>query len=82
MIGVEAGIGGGAKAVRQIGTRGQYLVDPGLTYDVTARAGFVVAPGALIYGRAGYRWLQTDRTTTPRTLSGRSIRSRNVEDRV
>lgn len=65
VIGAEAGIGGGGKAVRQTGTRGQYLMDPGLTYDLTARAGVVGAPGALLYGRVGYRWLQIDRTTTP-----------------
>lgn len=73
VIGAEGGIGGGGKAVRQTSTRGQYLVDPGLTYDLTARAGVVVAPGALIYGRLGYRWLQTDRTTTP-TAGPRLVR--------
>lgn len=67
VLGAEAGIGGGSKSVRQAGTRGQYLVDPGLTYDLTARAGVIVTPGVLLYGRAGYRWLQTDRTTTPTT---------------
>lgn len=65
VIGAEAGLGGGGKSVRQTSVRGQYLVDPGLTYDLTARAGIVVAPGLLVYGRGGYRWLQTDRITTP-----------------
>lgn len=73
VLGAEAGMGGGGKAVRQTATRGQYLVDPGLTYDLTARAGVVVAPGTLLYGRAGYRWLQTDRTTTP-TAGPRLVR--------
>lgn len=73
VIGAEAGVGGGGKAVRQTGTRGQYLVDPGLTYDLTARAGVVVTPGALLYGRLGYRWLQTDRITTP-TAGPRLVR--------
>lgn len=63
VIGGEAGIAGGGKTVRQNGTRGQYLVDPGLSYDVSARAGVVVTPGVMLYARGGYRWLQTDRTT-------------------
>lgn len=63
VIGGEAGIAGGDRTAIQNGTRGQYLVNPGLSYDLSARAGVVVAPGVLVYGRAGHRWLQTDRTT-------------------
>lgn len=62
VIGGEAGIAGGDRTVTQTGTRGQYLVNPGLSYDLSARAGVVVAPALLVYGRVGHRWLQTDRT--------------------
>jgi outer membrane immunogenic protein len=63
VVGAEAGIGGGGKAVTQTGARGRYTVDPGLTYDISARAGIVPAPGLLLYGRIGYRWLRTDQKT-------------------
>lgn len=49
VLGAEAGIGGGGRTVRQTGTRGTYSVNPGLTYDVSARAGFVATPGLLLY---------------------------------
>ena len=73
VLGAEGATGGGGKAVRQTGTRGQFLVDPGLTYDLTARVGTTVTPDLLIYGRAGYRWLQADRTTIP-TAGPRLVR--------
>ncbi|QTD57469.1 outer membrane protein [Parasphingorhabdus cellanae] len=38
---------------------GEYRLDPGLTYDATARIGFLPSPNFLVYGRGGYRWLQT-----------------------
>ncbi|WP_295528589.1 outer membrane beta-barrel protein [Novosphingobium sp. Chol11] len=63
VVGAEAGIGGGGRAVTQTGPAGRYTVDPGLTYDISARAGIVAAPGLLLYGRVGYRWLRTDQKT-------------------
>ncbi|OYY70058.1 outer membrane beta-barrel protein [Sphingomonas sp. 28-63-12] len=79
VIGAEAGIGGGGKSVRQTGTRGQYVLDPGLTYDVSARAGLVAVDGLLLYGRGGYRWLQSDRRTAPAAANGATATTRQTE---
>lgn len=67
VIGAEAGIGHGGRTVTQGGTTGRYSVNPGLTFDASARAGVAVIPELLIYGRGGYRWLQTETTRTPTT---------------
>ncbi len=69
VVGAEAGVGGGSKTVGQAGTTGNYFVDPGVTYDVSARAGFVPTNGLLLYGRGGYRWLRTERTTSVGAVS-------------
>lgn len=62
VAGVEAGIGTGGRTVSQPSLAGgTYRLDPALTYDLTARAGFVPTEGVLVYGRGGYRWLKTRR---------------------
>jgi outer membrane immunogenic protein len=59
LVGVEAGIGTGGRTVTQPSLAGgRYSVNPGLTYDVTARLG--VAPG-------GYRWLRTEQSIAGQT---------------
>lgn len=65
LLGAEAVIGTGGRTVSQPSLAGgRYRVDPGITYDVTARAGLVVGDGFALYGRAGYRWLRTEQTIT------------------
>lgn len=75
LIGAEIGIGQGGRNVNQqsIGG-GQFQVNPGLTYDATARLG--IAPGGnfAFYGRAGYRWLKTEQSITGQ-LAGNVQRS-------
>ncbi len=80
VIGAEAGVEGGGRTVTQRGRTANYAVDPGLSYDLSARAGVAVIPNVLLYGRMGYRWLQTDRVTTP--LVGASVRRDRVEQGV
>lgn len=65
IVGAEVGVGTGGRTSDQLSIGGgRYRVDPGLTYDVTARAGLVPTTGLLIYGRTGYRWLRTTQTIT------------------
>lgn len=68
LVGAEIGVGTGGRTVDQASLAGgRYLVNPGLTYDATARLG--IAPGGsfALYGRAGYRWLRTDQSVTGQT---------------
>jgi outer membrane immunogenic protein len=61
IIGGEMGIGKGGRTSDQASllAGGRYRVDPGLTYDATARIGFIPVENLMVYGRGGYRWLQT-----------------------
>lgn len=62
LVGAEVGIGLGGKTVEQnaLGANGRYRVNPGLTYDATARLGIAPTKGVALYGRAGYRWLKIE----------------------
>lgn len=52
-LGGEASLGaGGGKASRSLAGN-KVTIDPGLRYGVAARAGFVVADDALLYGKVG-----------------------------
>ncbi|MEM9495137.1 MAG: porin family protein [Pseudomonadota bacterium] len=54
LVGLEAGLGRGGPDVDSGGAPPRVATDPGLTFDVSARAGVVVTPSMLLYGRAGY----------------------------
>ncbi len=82
VIGAEAGIGGGGRSLRQSGARGTYVLNPGLTYDISARAGVVPVEGLLIYGRAGYRWQQSERSTIPAGASAATLTTKQTERAV
>lgn len=62
LVGAEAGLGGGGKALKQDRVAGDYRLKPGLTYDVSGRAGVLVGDSVLVYGRGGYQWLRTRET--------------------
>jgi outer membrane immunogenic protein len=63
IIGGEIGIGKGGRTSDQASliAGGRYRVDPGITYDATARIGFMPVENLMVYGRGGYRWLETKR---------------------
>lgn len=68
LVGAEIGVGSGGRTVDQASLAGgRYRVNPGMTYDATARIG--IAPGGnfALYGRAGYRWLRTEQTVSGQT---------------
>lgn len=69
ILGAEIGVGKGGRTsdAASLVAPGRYRVDPGLTYDVTARAGIAPTDAVLLYGRAGYRWLQTKRSISGQT---------------
>ncbi|MFM9851405.1 MAG: outer membrane protein [Sphingomonadaceae bacterium] len=69
LIGAEIGIGTGGRTVDQASLAGgRYRVNPGITYDATARLGIAPGGGFALYGRAGYRWLRTEQSVTGQTL--------------
>jgi outer membrane immunogenic protein len=76
VIGVEAGIGTGGKTINQrsLAAVGRYRVNPGFTYDITARAGFAPTSNILIYGRGGYRWLETEQSITGQVTGNRNFK--------
>jgi outer membrane immunogenic protein len=76
VVGVEAGIGKGGRTVSKpsLLPGGTYKVDPGLTYDATARLGFTPTSNVMIYGRGGYRWLKTDQS-----IAGQATGNRNFK---
>lgn len=80
VLGVEAGVEGGGRTVTQRGTNGRYSVDPGLSYDISGRAGLAVVPNLLLYGRLGYRWQETDVIRAPTV--GAAVRIDRVEKGV
>lgn len=69
LAGVELSAGRGGKTLRQTLAGGSFSSEPGLSFDITGRAGVVVGNNVLLYGRAGYaRQKVTD--TTNFTVSG------------
>lgn len=70
LAGVEIGAGIGGRTIDQASlvTPGRYKVNPGLSYDATARLGISPVNGMALYGRAGYRWLKTEQSVTGQTV--------------
>lgn len=66
LVGAEIGVGLGGKTIDQASLvqPGRYEIDPGLTYDATARLGFSPVNGLAVYGRGGYRWLRVKESVT------------------
>ncbi|OAN98189.1 hypothetical protein A8B75_19890 [Sphingomonadales bacterium EhC05] len=69
LVGAEIGFGLGGKTIDQASfvQPGRYKVNPGLTYDATARLGFSPVNGLAVYGRGGYRWLRTEESVAGQT---------------
>ncbi|MGH6615774.1 outer membrane protein [Sphingomonas sp.] len=69
LIGAEAGIGTGGRSVKQRSILGgTYRFRPGITYDLTARAGVMPVKSLLIYGRGGYRWMRNKEEITGQAI--------------
>lgn len=70
LVGVEAGFGFGGKTLRGSPVPGlDAEIDPKWNYDVSARAGMLVSPNLLVYGRLGYG-AERVRVSTVSTVGG------------
>jgi outer membrane immunogenic protein len=70
VVGVEAGIGGGGKTLRDTPIAGlNAAVNPKWYYDLSARAGVLATPNVLLYGRVGYGAERT-RVSVTSTIPG------------
>jgi opacity protein-like surface antigen len=79
LLGGELGVGTGGRTVSIADANGdRFSVDPGVAYDLSGRAGVLVVPGALVYGRVGYAWLRTRQTATDRTTELFSLKRTNA----
>ena len=75
IIGAEIGVGTGGRTISQPSLGGgTYRVNPGVTYDLTGRAGIAPIDKLLIYGRGGYRWLKTRQDITGQALGNTSFK--------
>jgi opacity protein-like surface antigen len=79
VVGGEAGIGRGGKALTASSTTGDYSIKPRWTWDVSGRAGVLVAPTVLLYGRAGYSWARVREVTDFRASTSTDIRKSGTE---
>ena len=74
VLGAELGIGRGGPEVDDEDATAAFKVDPGLMFDASARAGFLVTDSALLYGRVGYANSKLDVTATNTAVANGSIR--------
>lgn len=77
LLGGEIGVSRGGSTVEAATGTTTIEVDPGLTFDASARAGFIPAKNVLFYGRVGYmnskvRLTTTNTGATPSTLSSKN----------
>ncbi|MBY0392711.1 MAG: outer membrane beta-barrel protein [Novosphingobium sp.] len=79
LVGGEVGLGSGGRTVTVTGADGsRFSVDPGRNFDLSGRAGVLVVPGAVVYGRVGYAWLRTRQTGTTGTTELFSVKRTNA----
>lgn len=75
IVGAEFGFGTGGRTLRLPSLAGGiYSVNPGVTYDLTGRAGIAPIDKLLIYGRGGYRWLKTRQSITGQSTGNTSFK--------
>lgn len=82
VLGTEAGLGGGGKTLVARGPAGEYSLEPGLSYDASARLGFMPTNNVLLYGRAGYQWLKTDEKVSLVSAGQKALRRKETEGGV
>ncbi len=75
LIGAEAGLGRGGPKVKKIQGTTSLDVNPGLTFDISGRAGFLPSENVLIYGRLGYANGKVDITATNSAATPSSLTS-------
>ena len=79
LIGAEAGIGRGGKALVGSSTAGDYSLKPRWNWDASGRVGVLPASNVLLYGRAGYSWLRVRETTDFRATNLKDLKTSSTE---
>jgi outer membrane immunogenic protein len=64
LVGAEVGLARGGPKVKKTQGTASLVVDPGLSFDISGRAGFLPSEDVLIYGRLGYANAKVDITAT------------------
>jgi|AntAceMinimDraft_11_1070367.scaffolds.fasta_scaffold05945_2 outer membrane immunogenic protein len=78
ILGGEAGLSLGGPSVKKSSDTARFRADPGVMFDISARAGLAVSESVLLYGRAGYSNSKIDisasNTAVPGTATDRDKR--------
>jgi opacity protein-like surface antigen len=80
VLGVELGLGGGGKSFSQKVGATNVKVDPGRTFDASARLGYSVANTVLIFGKAGWARQHFDLAATSPAIGAKPITTKIKED--
>ena len=78
VLGVEVGLGGGGKTFTQKVGATNVSVDPGRTFDATARAGYALN-NILVFGKAGWARQHFDLTATPTAIGAKPVTTKIKE---
>jgi len=73
ILGGEVGISSGGSTVSSTKGPATFSIDPGLTLDISGRAGFTVTDNILLYTRAGYASSKLDYTASNADVSSGAI---------
>jgi len=75
LLGVEAGLSLGGPDVKDTSGTASVRADPGITIDISARAGLAVSESVLLYGRAGYANSKIEVSASNTAVPGTSVNS-------
>lgn len=64
LVGGEVAEGMGGRTIHTTGTNGTYSVKAGNDTVVSARAGYLVSPKTVLFGRVGYQWQDASKSAT------------------
>ncbi len=78
VLGVELGLGGGGKTFTQKVGATNVKVNPGRTFDATARAGYALG-NILVFGKAGWARQHFDLTATPTAIGAKPVTTKIKE---
>lgn len=82
VVGGEAEIGVGGKALRETSAAGTLRIDPKWNWGISGRAGFLASESMLFYGRVGYGREQVRTTFTDAVAPANSFTDKGWSDGV
>ena len=80
VIGSEVAIGRSDTTLSADGALGVYTLKPRWSLDVSSRAGFLVEPQILLYGRVGYSLLRVREKTDFRAVTTSDVKAKGTEN--